>query len=317
MEQRIMLHRIPRCLAILAVLGCLLPARARAGDDPSANLILNPGNDEPLVGGEIPHWEEIVGTGWTQGLDSPQAGIAKFKAGNADLVELHQEVDVSAWAPLIDAGLQVFAFSGYVMSFAQTPTDTTRIRVEYRPYAGAPLATFDTGQVAYTEWQEFADTRTAPAGTRIIRIRLTAQKNNGTVNDGYFDSFSLIALPWVNLGGGLAGSSGIPSLEGTGSLAAGSPGSLAFSEALPLASTVLLMSLANTPTPFKGGTLSTVPVAFQLPLISMPDGKWTVTWPEWPAGIPSGFELYFQVAVPDPAAPQGVAISNLLRATQP
>ena len=32
----------------------------------SSNLILNPGNEAPLVGGEITGWQEIIGSDWKQ-----------------------------------------------------------------------------------------------------------------------------------------------------------------------------------------------------------------------------------------------------------
>src|SRR5207253_5416328 len=55
---------------------------ANAGSDQevtfNANLIVNPGNEEALAGGEIPGWTSAEGSNWTQvtansGNDFPQA----------------------------------------------------------------------------------------------------------------------------------------------------------------------------------------------------------------------------------------------------
>ena len=86
------------------------PPTANAGPDLSAaikgNLIVNPGNEEPLVNGEIPGWIEEQGTTWTQGNSSiaglPDAhrGQHFFYVGSdgAQYAELRQDVDVSAYA---------------------------------------------------------------------------------------------------------------------------------------------------------------------------------------------------------------------------
>ncbi len=77
-----------------------------------ATLLNNGGNDELLVGGEIPGWDEIVGTTWTQrsASPSPQAGTHYFNPGAGANHELAQTVDVSAYASDIDAGVQFFDF---------------------------------------------------------------------------------------------------------------------------------------------------------------------------------------------------------------
>ncbi|HEX5010547.1 MAG TPA: FG-GAP repeat protein [Planctomycetota bacterium] len=138
----------------------------------------------------------------------------------------------------------------------------------------------------------------------------------GTDNAGAAYVFHPIQ-PFNKLGGGLPGVSGVPLLNGTGTLDAGSAGSLTLANAAPFTLTMLFVSLTDTPTPFKGGTLSTVPIAFQLPVGTFFTGSWTLPWSAWPSGVPSGTLLYFQVGVSDAGAVKGVAISNLLKATQP
>ena len=122
---------------------------------------------------------------------------------------------------------------------------------------------------------------------------------------------------WIDLGFGLGGVAGVPELVGTGTLVAGSPGSLTLTSAKPASLTNLFVSFASTPTPFKGGTLVPVPPALALSLFTNGVGSIPLAWPAWPAGVPSGASLYFQYAIADPAAPAGVALSNALHATTP
>jgi hypothetical protein len=141
-------------------------------------------------------------------------------------------------------------------------------------------------------------------------------------NTGLSDTFdyvqgTLAGGPWTDLGGGLAGISGIPALTGSGTLVAGTPGSLALTGAAPLASSILFLSFANNPTPFKGGTLHTVPIAVQLGLATDGAGGWSLAWASYPAGVPAGFELFYQAATADDAAIKGASISTLLKSTAP
>jgi hypothetical protein len=122
--------------------------------------------------------------------------------------------------------------------------------------------------------------------------------------------------PWTNLGSGLAGISGIPQLNGSGELLAGTPGKIRLVDAAPSAPAALFISAANTPTPFKGGTLLTVPVLLTLPLPTDPMGDILLPWTAWPPGL-SGVSLYFQFGIKDLAAVKGVALSNALGADVP
>jgi hypothetical protein len=158
-----------------------------------ANLIVNPGNELPLISGDIQGWTEVQGSAWTRSSIVPaQEGVFHFEAGEVANAELAQSVDVSSFALGIDAGVQRFNFSGYVRSFPQSPLDLARIVVEYRNAGGVVLSTFDSGEVANGDsWQLVSDSRLAPAGTRRINVRLIARRLNGTFNDGFFDNIQL------------------------------------------------------------------------------------------------------------------------------
>jgi len=140
------------------------------------------------------------------------------------------------------------------------------------------------------------------------------QNDNSAVDAGAAYVFELDA--WTDLGFGLAGVSGIPSLVGTGTLVGGSATSLDLSSAKPSAPCGLFVGLSNNPTSFKGGTLIPVPILLTVSFTTSPTG--TVALPfTWPTGLPSGFSTYYQYAIKDAAAVQGVALSNALKATTP
>ncbi len=124
--------------------------------------------------------------------------------------------------------------------------------------------------------------------------------------------------PWTNLGFALPGVNGNPSLVGTGPLTTGSAGTLTLSNAAgPGATAILFVSLSSTPAPFKGGTLVPVPILLQLTLFTAGNpGSIPLGWASWPSGL-SGQSLYFQYAIADAGAVNGVALSNALRANVP
>lgn len=141
-------------------------------------------------------WTQVSGNWVASGANSqinPVEGTKFFYAGNNAIGELQQDVDVSANNVLIDTGLYYYKFSGYIQSFLQTPADSGKAIAEYHDENGNILATFDTGFItSTTEWYKFEDLRTAPIGTRTIRIRLISTRNNGTSNDGTFDDIQLV-----------------------------------------------------------------------------------------------------------------------------
>jgi hypothetical protein len=120
---------------------------------------------------------------------------------------------------------------------------------------------------------------------------------------------------WTDLGAGLAGAGGVPTLDGTGTLCSGAAGSLQLAGAAPSAAATLVFGLSTLNAPFKGGTLVPAPLL----LIALPTSAGgTATLPfTLPASVPSGTELDFQVWVADAGAPHGFAASNGLRGVTP
>ncbi|MDD4277273.1 MAG: hypothetical protein PHT37_05230 [Candidatus Cloacimonetes bacterium] len=165
-------------------------------------LVRNGGCEAPLVNGEIPEWVEVVGTSWTQRQNdpSPYEGQHYFFAGANNRAELRQDVELAAYADLIDTGNHLFEFSAYVQSWPQDPADISQIILEYLNHDKTGiLGNFDFGEHStITHWVPLSHDIIAPTGTRYIRIRLISIKRNATNNDGYFDAVSLqtgIATP--------------------------------------------------------------------------------------------------------------------------
>jgi PEP-CTERM motif len=166
----------------------------------SPNLITNPGNEAALVAGEITGWQEVQGSNWTQRGGSPAAfeGSFYFFAGAGAQAILRQTVDVGALSAQIDAGLLQFDFSGRVRSFEQNPADSAAITLRFLDGASGELQTFSSGAIRNTSaWQLVSTTVLAPANTRSVEINLTATRNAGTNNDGYFDDLHLSAVTAV------------------------------------------------------------------------------------------------------------------------
>ncbi|MHC4846547.1 MAG: hypothetical protein ACYTCU_10360, partial [Planctomycetota bacterium] len=136
--------------------------------------------------------------------------------------------------------------------------------------------------------------------------------------DGCADPADPDSVPgnWADLGNGLAGTHGIPSLDGCGTLAVGDTVTLTMTGALENATTHLVIGASIINTPFKGGVM--VP-AFDLLISGIPtgpSGSVVLGGPMAP-GLPSGFTIAFQFWTVDPAGPVGFSASNGLGGTTP
>jgi hypothetical protein len=141
--------------------------------------------------------------------------------------------------------------------------------------------------------------------------------NGGVIHpDGSISIWRRFGWPWSDIGSGLAGASGIPTLAGTGTLAAGCAGTLSLTSAKPSSPALLFVALSSAPIPFKGGVLVANPSLLAVPLITNGSGALTLNY-TWPSGVPGGTSLYLQYAVKDLAAPQGVSLSNALTGVTP
>lgn len=121
---------------------------------------------------------------------------------------------------------------------------------------------------------------------------------------------------WTSLGGGLTGLLGIPTLVGSGPLTAASSTTLTETGTLTGATAHLIVGLSVANIPFKGGVIVPSLDILVLGLTAAGGGVVSLTSP-WPAGMPTGTNVYFQIWNQDFTGPQGLTASNALRATTP
>jgi hypothetical protein len=130
------------------------------------------------------------------------AGGTIFYSGCSDffsgIKELQQTIDVTADAAAIDAGTQLYTFSGYMQTPVDNQTDRGRFIVDYLDASNILLgSSYTSAWQSYfdgsgTSWTFYTNTRTAPVTTRKIRIRLQAELiNNRYAINVYFDDISL------------------------------------------------------------------------------------------------------------------------------
>jgi hypothetical protein len=146
-----------------------------------------------------------------------------------------------------------------------------------------------------------------------------------SIDDGPFEPFGLVFESmtiavvdptWTDAGHALAGVAGTPKLAGTGTLAAGSGNTVTLARAKASAAAGLFVGLAAGAIPFKGGTL--VPFPFLTPIVLATSASGTIAIPfTMPAGVPPATGLWLQCAIQDPAAVEGVALSNALAGVTP
>jgi hypothetical protein len=112
----------------------------------------------------------------------------------------------------------------------------------------------------------------------------------------------------IDLGLGMAGTSGTPALSVTGTPSAGAPLVIEATGAAPSAVAWWILGMAQADKAIKGGVL--VPSPDDL-VITVTDGlgETSETVP-WPAGLPTGFRAALQLWVQDAGGPQGFAASN-------
>jgi len=148
---------------------------------------------------------------------------------------------------------------------------------------------------------------------------------NWTVDDGpvtpmgmIFETLTIATVTntWTDKGNALAGIAGNPKLVGTGTLASGSNNSLTLTRAKASSTAGLFYGLAGGSVPFKGGTLVPFPFFGPVLLATGPTGGIALPF-VMPAGVPAGTGLWLQYAIQDPAAVQGISLSNALLGVTP
>jgi hypothetical protein len=147
--------------------------------------------------------------------------------------------------------------------------------------------------------------------------RLLAPSGAGTVT---LAGGNTIILPetepkvvFTDLGFALPGSSGLPTLAGSGQPAAGAVVLLSISGVLPSTPIFLVIGLSAIQVPFKGGIMVPAPDLIY-GLSSDFAGQFAFSG-TWPSGVPAGTLVVTQAWSPDPVAVQGFAATNGLQIT--
>ena len=162
------------------------------------NLILNASCDDSLVNGNIPYWQEIVGTGWTKRCNSPNAfaGLCYFYPGAVATGELQQSIDLSMDSIAIDSGNKNYYFTGYVLSYGQAPSDESNIYLNFYDSVDTLLISYLLGPFNQTvAWLRLDSVLLAPQGSRKVIVKLRSIRRNGSNNDGYYDELYLGNTP--------------------------------------------------------------------------------------------------------------------------
>ena len=143
-----------------------------------------------------------------------------------------------------------------------------------------------------------------------------ADWSTSTLGLGSMDDTLPPKAAFTNLGGGLAGTFGIPVFTAVGSLLGGTQAKLSLTGAKTFSISTLVVGLSQINAPFKGGVL--VPDADVLVggLPTGAGGSVQLTG-NIPDGLPAGVPIWFQHWVVDAAGPKGFAASNALRSTTP
>jgi hypothetical protein len=203
---------------------------------------------------------------------------------------------------------------------------TGRVQTELGDFGEARLDILDAGAsviasttlgplVSDNVWSTFFLDVDVPPTAAQCRVRLTGTVQTGQAVNVFWDALVLGKSPWTHVGTGLAGTAGVPTIDGSGPLLAGEPIVLSLDDARPNAASWLVIGFSALQAPFKGGVLVPDP-DLVLPLPTGPLGALDLA-ATWPAGVPSGFSIWFQWWVQDPVAPQGFAATGGLKGTTP
>jgi len=133
-------------------------------------------------------------------------------------------------------------------------------------------------------------------------------------------AFVLFALPaaaqWTDFGGGVVGWTGHPiGLVCQGTLEPGSELLIWSYYGPQYDAAFLIIGASACNLPFKGGVM--VPQPDHVSLLGFDGLANAHLFVDWPAGVPAGSELWWQVWSPDATAAQGWSASNALKCVTP
>ncbi|NUN12114.1 MAG: hypothetical protein HUU55_00605 [Myxococcales bacterium] len=147
-----------------------------------------------------------LGPGWMSLADSgpgDSSGLGYFSGGpDTAFSTATQNVDLSQFAPDIDAGTSTFALSGYLGGY-EGQGDQVRVSAVFLDTAGETLGQSSIGPVTSADRWSLTGLllRSAcgpvPVGTRTAAVTLEATRFAGLYNDGYADNLRFALVPDV------------------------------------------------------------------------------------------------------------------------
>jgi hypothetical protein len=197
---------------------------------------------------------------------------------------------------LANAGAAIYPYSyGY-----RTPDNAYRTIMAYAP--GTRVNRWSSPNVVYQGYTM----GTAGSADNVLSITNTS----GTVTQ-----FRTTQAPrWCQLGGGIAGASGTPSLVGTGTINQVAPLELSVAGYGAPGIGALILGVSAVNVPLFGGTL--VP-ALDYTVTLVGSGAPIVHDASWLVALPPGFQIWAQAAFLDLTGPQGWTASDAVRVTRP
>ena len=198
---------------LAALAAALLLAAPAAAEIPAGNLVQNPGAEAGEGAADssallpLPSWA-VEATLTAVQYGAPQfpttedasrlGGGRNFFAGGpgGEFAVASQTVDVSRAAPEIDAGRVSASLSALIGGFS-SQEDNATVSAAPVDATGASTGVTTLGPVTATErgsvttLQPRSASFAVPAGTRSIRVTITATRTAGSYNDGYADNVSL------------------------------------------------------------------------------------------------------------------------------
>jgi hypothetical protein len=186
----------------VCTLGTNLIINGDAEADPTATA-------DGFINHDVSAWENEIGEftlarwgasgGFPANTDPGPAnrGTFMFVAGFTETSSGSQVIDLSNCASQIDSGIQQFKLSGFIGGFGPQ-NDSPRVIVTFKNAANVAVGTASIGYVTGAERNnatalvERKSTGTIPAGTRSVDVLLQMTRFQGSYNDGYADSISLL-----------------------------------------------------------------------------------------------------------------------------
>lgn len=202
------------------------------------------------------------------------------------------------------------ASASFTLEFYASPQCDSSGFGEGRQYVGSTLVqTAANGAVGF-------DVTLATAVTPGSFVTATATNADGSTSEfSACVASSGSAFAWTDFGNGLAGTTGLPLLIGSGSLTAGSMLHWSMSNAAPSANGFLVVGFSQIHHPFAGGMIVPAP-DIVVPIVTNSLGQTNLDL-FVPSPPPSGVTVTTQIWILDPIGVAGFAASNAIAAITP